>query len=263
MFFVKLPKYDSSVGERYVASIYASSACYFLTASIYSLMFMSVFVISLTRFIAFFYPMLYKYIFNQYHRKIIISSMLIISISIGSGTLFFESRYEYKSDTDSYVASYLNPQNVNIYQAVYSILFFGCLILISLVFNIMCVLKFIKKSEYGMGVDGKLEKAMVIHSSCSLAFLSIMEVYYIGRVLGGFMGLDGVVSIAMANLTWITDIVTFGDLIIMLTTNTRLRTFLIEAFFKRIFCFCCKRSKVAPVPHNIFQTRRAGENSLA
>ncbi|CEF61926.1 G protein-coupled receptor, rhodopsin-like family-containing protein [Strongyloides ratti] len=195
-------------------------------------------VISFIRFIAIYYPIKYKIIFTSRRIKQICIGMFLCSFGIGLPTIFFKSKYILKVDTLTLTPTYLTP-SITLYQMFYGIFFYGIVIAIAFILNILNIIG-LNKKKYNRNTKYS-EKYYIIYCFFTLITSILMEIYFAFRIGGTYLENVTMNHIANTFLSWIGDIVTLGNFYFFILISKDIRKLLKESlkgiFYKRNYSY--------------------------
>uniref|UniRef100_A0A0N5BYM9 G_PROTEIN_RECEP_F1_2 domain-containing protein n=1 Tax=Strongyloides papillosus TaxID=174720 RepID=A0A0N5BYM9_STREA len=207
LFLLKLPLWEVNQ-NFYLKNNFLSTICYFIGASTVCIQFLFSFVLAFIRFLAIYYPLKYKKIFEKNVIKFVIILIYICSMLIGFPSIFFESKYTYNNHTKSLSPTFINT-NVSYYQFFYAIIFYGTLTILSFIINIINIVGLTKRKTSSNPKN--IEKLYSMYTVFVFFGTSLMEAYFIVRIGGTYTDNNYLVSLANNLLTWIGDIATLGD----------------------------------------------------
>uniref|UniRef100_A0A0K0EGI9 G-protein coupled receptors family 1 profile domain-containing protein n=1 Tax=Strongyloides stercoralis TaxID=6248 RepID=A0A0K0EGI9_STRER len=230
-FFLKFPLWNIWP-EVYLNNDILAAIMYSIGSFLVSGFFIHSLVVLVIRFIAIKYPTKYREIFSQKRIILIIIGMICYGTIIGSGTLFFKSRYIYNNVTNVISAVYLDKR-VSIYTFAYGIVLYNLTIIFSLFFNIAnWILIYKKRHEW----KAKKSTNIIYAAYCFFTFIitCLHELYFILRVIGSFSGNYNFAIIANILLSFTGEIGTYGDFYFVLFISKQLRNAIISPI-KKLF----------------------------
>uniref|UniRef100_A0A0N5CI13 Serpentine receptor class gamma n=1 Tax=Strongyloides papillosus TaxID=174720 RepID=A0A0N5CI13_STREA len=177
--FFKLPKwgfYNNFLENNdWTATIF-----YILAAQQTTFMFLITLLISVNRYIAVKYPLLYKLYFSKAKIVFVLLSFIMLSTMIGLGNIFFDARYK-KSDLFGYLTPTLKSKNLIYYQMFGQIFLLGNISIATFAFNVMAILALKKLNK----INNKFKKQFyyIIYSIFTFITLLFVEAFFACRFI--------------------------------------------------------------------------------
>uniref|UniRef100_A0A0N5C2V1 Serpentine receptor class gamma n=1 Tax=Strongyloides papillosus TaxID=174720 RepID=A0A0N5C2V1_STREA len=173
--FVKLPKWGFVI-NFWEKNNWTATTLYVLATQQITFMYLITLFLTINRYIAVKYPLLYKLYFSKPKIVIILLSSILFSTIIGLGTILFNPRY-IKSNLYGYLAPSLTSKNEIYYQIFCQVFLSGIIYIATCTFNVMAILT-LKKHNMICNKHNR-ELYYVIYSIFTFITLSIAEAYYI------------------------------------------------------------------------------------
>uniref|UniRef100_A0A0N5B4B5 Serpentine receptor class gamma n=1 Tax=Strongyloides papillosus TaxID=174720 RepID=A0A0N5B4B5_STREA len=177
--FVVLPKwgfYNNFLKNHdWTATLY-----YVLETQQTTFMFLITLLVSINRYVAVKYPLLYKYYFLKSKIVIILLSFIILSTIIGLGNIFFNAKYM-KNNLFDYIIPSFKSENAFYYQIFYQIFLFGIISIATCTFNVIAILTLKKYNQ--IGNKYKKELNYTIYSIFIFITLFLVEILYVCNII--------------------------------------------------------------------------------
>ncbi|CEF71072.1 GPCR, rhodopsin-like, 7TM domain and 7TM GPCR, serpentine receptor class v (Srv) family-containing protein [Strongyloides ratti] len=203
-------------------------------------------VIAIVRYIAIKYPTKYRKIFTKKCVILIILGMFLYGLIIGTGTLFFKSRYVYNNKSDVIAAIYYD-KNVTYYTFSYSIIIYNLTIIFSLLFNVANWILIYKKRN-----ERKKNKSMnIIYAlySCFTFITTVFhEFYFVLRIIGTYLENENLKVMSNIIISYTGEIGTYGDFYFVLIISKKLRNAII-ASIRNFFGYPIIENTNKTLPH--------------
>uniref|UniRef100_A0A0N5BU92 Serpentine receptor class gamma n=1 Tax=Strongyloides papillosus TaxID=174720 RepID=A0A0N5BU92_STREA len=173
--FVLLPKWGFY--KKFLKNHDWTATIYFvLSTQQITFMFFITLIISINRYIAVKYPLLYKFYFLKSKMVIILLSVITLSTIIGLGNIFFEARFDKMDSFDTLIPS-LTSESAFYYRIFYQIFLFGIISIATCTFNTMAILTLRKLNKNG--IKYKKELNYTIYSILTFITLFLVEILYV------------------------------------------------------------------------------------
>uniref|UniRef100_A0A0N5BC95 Serpentine receptor class gamma n=1 Tax=Strongyloides papillosus TaxID=174720 RepID=A0A0N5BC95_STREA len=206
--FVKLPKWGFYSNFLENNNWTATTFSYILATQQTTFMFFITLLISINRYIAIKYLLLYKIYFSKSKIVIILLSFIILSTMIGLGNTPFNAKYE-KLELYGYFIPIFKSKNVIYYHIFYQIFLFGIIYIATCIFNIMAILTLKKHKQ--IGNKYKKELYYIIYSIFTFITLFIVEVFFVCNIIRVKYEIKSFANVIYFLHTVAFDLTTVGD----------------------------------------------------
>uniref|UniRef100_A0A0N5B8U8 Serpentine receptor class gamma n=1 Tax=Strongyloides papillosus TaxID=174720 RepID=A0A0N5B8U8_STREA len=153
---------------------------YILATQQTTFMFLITFLVSINRYIAVKYPLLYKFYFLKSKIVTILLSFTILSTIIGLGNIFFNAKY-IKINLFDYIIPLFKSKNAIYYQIFYQIFLFGFISIGTCTFNVIAILALKKHNK--IGNKYKKELYHTIYSIFIFITLFFVEIFNVCKII--------------------------------------------------------------------------------
>uniref|UniRef100_A0A0N5BZ38 Serpentine receptor class gamma n=1 Tax=Strongyloides papillosus TaxID=174720 RepID=A0A0N5BZ38_STREA len=205
--FFKLPKWGC-FNNFMKENNWMATFFYILATQQIAFIFLITLLISINRYIAVKYPLLYNLYFLKSKIVVILLFFITLSTLIGLGNISFNARFD-KFESSDHILPSFQSKNAIYYQIFYQIFLFGIISIATCAFNTMAILTLRKLNKNG--TKYKKELYYIIYSIFIFLTLLLVQAFYVFNILAELYKIRFFINIIHFHHILAFDLTSIGD----------------------------------------------------